>query len=60
MERKNLFFVTLEKEDVKDECDVISHYCVITSLSRLLSSKVRKDSNGMAYVCRKCCNSFKS
>ena len=33
---------------------------MITSLSRLLSSTVRKDNNGKAYICRKCCNNFKS
>ena len=44
----------------ESEFTAVSHYCVITSLSRSLSSTVRKDNNGKAYVCRKCCNSFKS
>ena len=66
----NLFYVRKERNSLDDECkinngkkefEIISHYCVITSLSRLLSSSmVRKDNNGKAYICRKCCNNFKS
>ena len=65
----NLFYVREERDSLDDEYEIknerkefeiVSHYCVITSLSRLLSSTVRKDNNGKAYICRKCCNSFKS
>ena len=64
----NLFYVTKERDEFEDkraiwkgesEFMAVSHYCVITSLSRLLSSTVRKNNNGKAYICRKCCNSFK-
>ena len=65
----NLFYVRKERnsltddneiENGKEEFEIVSHYCVITSLSRLLSSTVRKDDKGKVYICRKCCNSFKS
>ena len=64
----NLFYITKNRDEFEDkhamgmgesEFETVSHYCVITSLSRL-SSMVRKDNNGKAYICRKCCNSFTS
>ena len=63
----NLVFITLEKgmeeleRDVREnkhEFEIVSHYCAITSLSRLLTSTVRKDNRGKAYICRSCCNCF--
>ena len=48
----NLFYVTKEIKGFK----IVAHYCVITSLSKLLSSTVWKDNNGKAYIC---CNIFK-
>ena len=52
----------MSRENGKDEqvFDIVSHYCVISSLSRLLCRKVYSKSKVSAYVCRKCCNSFKS
>ena len=53
----NLFYV---RKEGKEGFEVISHYCVIKSLSRLLSSTVRKDNNGKIYPCDSCLYCFKS
>ena len=46
-------------EDEVKEFNIISHYCAITSMSRLLTSTFSKH-HGKTYVCRSCCNNFKT
>ena len=65
----DLFFVTLErvtlelKKDLsknKHEFEKIYHYCVITSLYRLVSREKFGKSKAKGYTCRSCCNCCKS
>ena len=55
----NLFYITQDRNEFKDksmisngesEFEIVSHYSLITSLSRLLSSTVRKNNNGKGDV----------
>ena len=58
---KKVYLLYVKKDRNGEEgFEVLSHYCVITSLSRLLSSTVRRDDKGKAHICETCCNNFKS
>ena len=52
----DLFYIRKEGE----EKEIIPHYCVLKSISRLTTSTTRKDDKGRTYVCRSCLFPFKS